>query len=620
MTRRWFSSTPVIQRKIRQTALLVTVAFFLLLLRIWYLQVVESRYYATLSANNRLRLRSVEAPRGFIIDRSGAVIVENRPSFDVYVIPADVQDLDEAARAIGTVLGQAPEEIAAKIRAGQVHPYEPVLLVREVNERTMVAIEERKMDLPGVSLQVHPIRSYPEGDIAAHLLGYVSEVNQEQLHQEEYRDFHPGDTVGQAGVEQLFDAFVRGIDGREEIEVDARGRLIRLLDRLEPQSGFNLVLTLDKRLQKAAEKAFAGKRGAVVAMNPQTGEILVWVSRPSYDPNLFAQRLSRESWEELIANLTHPLQNRPLQAQYPPGSIFKLVVMLAALESGAITPETVFSCPGHFTLGRFTYDDWKEEGHGQQDLMEAITHSCNVYFYQAALKTGIDPIMRVARELGLGQKTGIGVGDEEEGLVPTPAWKQKVLGEPWYPGDTVITGIGQGMILVTPLQILTAVAAIANGGTLYRPWVVKRVESWRGEVVATYGPEVVRKVNLDPGILELLRWGMLRVVEEGTGRSARILGVSVAGKTGTAQVVKKEKKDDKDKKEAPASGEIKDHGWFVAFAPYEDPEIAIVVIAENAGFGSVAAAPVARAVLEAAFSPLREGTTVAEGHPPGVWN
>jgi penicillin-binding protein 2 len=256
-------------------------------------------------------------------------------------------------------------------------------------------------------------------------------------------------------------------------------------------------------------------------------------------------------------------------------------------------------------LGAVTFDDWEKGGHGRQDLMQAVAHSCNVYFYQAALKTGIDAIARVAREFGLGQKTGIAaVGDEATGLVPTPAWKRRILGESWYPGDTVITGIGQGMILVTPLQIVTMVAAIANGGTLHRPWMVKRVESWGGEVVAAYGPEPVRKVNLRPEVLELLRQGMLRVVDEGTGRAARVRGIQVAGKTGTAQVVRKE---------AGISGQTKDHAWFVAFAPYTDPEIAIVVIAEHAGFGGVVAAPVARAVLEAAFAPSRGRETVAQG-------
>jgi penicillin-binding protein 2 len=607
VNRPWVSPTPAIQRKIRRTALLVTAAFVLLLMRFWYLQILEGRYYATLSTNNRLRLRSVEAPRGFILDRSGAVIVENRPSFDVYVIPADVPALDEAAQAIGAVLGRTPEEVAAKIRSGRASPYQPVLLAREVSERTMVAIEERKMNLPGVSLQVSPVRSYPDGDSAAHLLGYVSEVSQEQLHREEFRDFQPGETLGQTGVERLFDAFVRGISGQEEIEVDARGRLVRLLDRLEPQSGFNLVLTLDKELQLAAEKAFAGRRGAVAAMNPQTGEILVWVSRPSYDPNLFAQRLRRESWDQLVADRAHPFQNRPLQAQYAPGSIFKLVVMAAGLETGALTPETTFSCPGSFTLGNVVFDDWEKGGHGRQDLMQAIAKSCNVYFYQAALKTGIDAITRVAWEFGLGQKTGIAMADEATGFVPTPEWKRRVLKDSWHPGDTVITGIGQGMILVTPLQVLSMVSAIANGGTIYRPWMVKRVESWGGEVVSAYGPEVVRKVDLRPRVLELLRQGMLRVVEEGTGKSARLREVQVAGKTGTAQLVRKE---------AGVSGETKDHAWFVAFAPYEDPKIAIVVIAEHAGFGGVAAAPVARAVLEAAYAPPRERATVAQGPGP----
>ncbi|MGH7405051.1 MAG: penicillin-binding protein 2 [Candidatus Methylomirabilales bacterium] len=608
MSRPWFSPTPVIQGRIRRTTLLVTVALLLLLMRFWYLQILEGRYYATLSIHNRLRLRLVEAPRGFILDRSGAVIVENRPSFSVYVTPADIPDVDEAARAIGAVLRQAPEEIAARIRAGQARPAYPVLVAREVSEPTMVAIEERKMNLPGVSVRVQATRAYLDGDVAAHLLGYVSEVTQEQLYREEYRDFQSGETVGQTGVERLFDAFVRGINGREEIEVDARGRLVRFLDRLEPQSGFNLVLTLDAKLQHAAEKAFVGKRGAVVAMHPQTGEILAWVSRPSYDPNLFAQRLSRESWEKLITDPAHPLQNRPLQAQYAPGSILKLVVMAAGLDTGALTPGTTFACPGYFTLGAVTFDDWEKGGHGRQDLMQAVAHSCNVYFYQAALKTGIDAIARVAREFGLGQKTGIAaVGDEAAGLVPTPAWKRSVLGESWYPGDTVITGIGQGMILVTPLQIVTMVAAIANGGTLHRPWMVKRVESWGGEVVAAYGPEPVRRVNLKPETLELLRQGMLGVVEDGTGKAARVRGVQVAGKTGTAQVVRKE---------ARISGQTKDHGWFVAFAPYTDPEIAIVVIAENAGFGGVVAAPVARAVLEAALTPPRGRETVAQG--PGA--
>ncbi|MBI3003038.1 MAG: penicillin-binding protein 2, partial [candidate division NC10 bacterium] len=454
---------------------------------------------------------------------------------------------------------------------------------------------ERKLDLPGVSLRIHPVRAYPSGTLAAHLLGYVSEVNQAQLAREEFRDFTPGEPFGQAGVERRFDAFIRGIDGGEQIEVDALGRITRLVERMEPQAGFNLVLTIDRRLQDAAEKAFAGKSGAVVAMDPRTGEILAWVSNPSYDPGLFTQRISAEEWEALAGDPRHPLQNRPLQGQYPPGSIFKLIVAAAALESGTITPAFTVDCPGTFSLGNFTFDDWKREGHGVVNLRQAIAESCNIYFYQLALKTGIEPIAEMAREFGLGGPLGLGFGDEARGLVPTPGWKQEVIREPWYPGNTVNTAIGQGMVLATPLQILTMVSAIANGGTLYKPWVVRRVESWQGEVVEEYGPEVLRRARVRPETLRVLREGMWGVVndEKGTGQRARIPWVEVAGKTGTAQVVRKQAGQDR--------RGLKDHAWFVAYAPAANPEIAVVVLAEHSGFGSAAAAPVARAVLEAAF-------------------
>ncbi|MGH7361588.1 MAG: penicillin-binding protein 2, partial [Candidatus Methylomirabilales bacterium] len=348
-------------------------------------------------------------------------------------------------------------------------------------------------------------------------------------------------------------------------------------------------------LQDAAEKAFAGKSGAVVAMDPRTGEILAWVSNPAYDPGLFTQRISREEWETLAGDARHPLQNRPLQGQYPPGSIFKLIVAAAALESGAITPSTRIDCPGSFALGNFTFDNWKREGRGLMDLRRAIAESCNTYFYQVALKTGIEPIVEMAREFGLGQAVGLGLGDEGRGLVPTPAWKQQVTGEPWYPGNTVITAIGQGMVLATPLQVLTMVSAIANGGTLYKPWVVKRVESWQGEEVEKYGPEILRRVRVSPETLQVIRDGMWAVVndEQGTGQRARVPWIEVAGKTATSQVVRKQSGQDR--------RGLKDHGWFVAFAPAHSPEIAVVVIAEHAGFGSAAAAPVARAILEAAF-------------------
>lgn len=581
--------------RLARAALAAGGIFLVLLLRLWHLQVLEGKRFADLSTSNRLRVRPVEAPRGFVLDRNGEVLVENRASFDVFVTPEDVGRHEESLRAIAEVLGMDPAAVAARLEEGRERPYQPLLLRKAIDERTLAAVEERKLDLPGLTLQIRPVRSYPAEGMAASLLGYVSEVSQAQLARDEFRDFRPGEHIGQAGVERRFDAFLRGLDGGEQLEVDARGRALRQVSRVEPRSGLNLVLTLDGRLQRAAEEAMRGRNGAVVALNPSSGEVLALVSKPAYDPNLFAQRVTAEDWRRLIHDPRHPLQNRALQAQYPPGSVFKLITAMAALERGAITPETRMFCGGSFTLGRFTFADWKKGGHGWLDLRGAIANSCNVYFYQAALKAGIDEIARVAREFGLGEPPGLGLGDEARGIVPTPAWKRQHQGDAWYPGNTVITGIGQGMVVASPMQLAVMVSAIANGGIIYRPWVVKRVESLRGEVIEEYDAEIVRRVRVRPETLEVVRQGMLAVVNEGTGGRARIPGLAIAGKTGTAQVVRKE--------EAKRRQDLKDHGWFVAFAPFENPQVAVVVLAENAGFGGAMAAPVARAIFQAAFRP-----------------
>jgi len=594
--------------RLTRAALVVGVVFLVLLLRLWHLQVLEGKRFFALSTSNRIRVRPVEAPRGFILDRHREILVENRASFDVFITPEDVGRGGDAVRAIAEVLGMAPEAMAARLAEGRERPYQPLLLRKSIDERTLAAVEERKLDLPGLTLQIRPVRAYPAEGMAASLLGYVSEVSQAQLTRDEFQDFRPGEHLGQAGVEKRFDAFLRGMDGGEQLEVDARGRALRQLNRLDPRSGMNLVLTLDRRLQRAAEEAMRDKDGAVVALNPSTGEVLALVSKPTFDPNLFAQRLTAEDWRRLIHDPKHPLQHRALQAQYPPGSVFKLITAMAALERGAITPETRMFCGGQFTLGRFTFQDWKKGGHGWLDLRGAIANSCNVYFYQAALKAGIDEMARVSREFGLGDAPGLGLGDEAKGIVPTPAWKRQHQGDAWYPGNTVITGIGQGMVIASPMQIAVMVSAIANGGIIHRPWVLKRVESLRGEVIEEYEPEIVRRVNIRPETLEVVRQGMLAVVNEGTGGRARIPGIAIAGKTGTAQVVRKG--------EGKGRKDLKDHGWFAAFAPFENPQVAVVVLAENAGFGGQVAAPVAKAIFEAAFRGPR-AATLAPAAPPG---
>jgi penicillin-binding protein 2 len=570
----------------------IGIGFLILLLRLWYLQILEGHSYQVQALNNHLRLRPIEAPRGAILDRNGDVLVENRPAFDLYGTPGDVWDPAGVAAVLAGILQVSPDTIEDKLAEGRSQPYRPLLLQKDLDEQMMVAVEERKLDLPGISVHIRPTRAYPDEGFAANLLGYVSEVTQAQLQQEEYRDLRPGESLGQAGVERRFDEFIRGVNGGEEVVVNAQGRVVQLVNRIEPRSGANLYLTIDAHVQAAAEAAFAGKKGAVIAMNPATGGIVALVSRPAYDPNLFAEGMTGERWQEIIADPGHPMHNRAFQAQYPPGSIFKLIVAIAGLESGALTPETRFNCPEHFYLGKARFDDWKKGGHGILDLKGAITQSANTYFYQAGLRIGIEPIVRMARAFGLGEAPGLDLGDEAKGHLPTP--RPSRPGHPgWSPADTVITSIGQGPVVVSPLQLLEVVSAIANGGTVYRPRVVDRIVSLSGEVLEVYGPEVLRQVSAKSETLAFIRQAMLSVVEGGTGTRAKVPGLPIAGKTGTAQVVKK----------GAAKGQagLKDHGWFASFAPVDHPQLAVVVLVENGGFGGLVAAPVAKAVYEAAF-------------------
>jgi penicillin-binding protein 2 len=580
--------------RLRRVALCVGVGFLILVLRLWYLQILEGGYYFTLSTNNRLRLRPVEAPRGFILDRYGEILVENRPTFDLYATPEDVTNPAEVAAVLARILVTTPEEIISQFREGRSHPHQPLLLRKDLDERMMVAVEERKLDLPGISLRIRPVRAYPSGGMAANLLGYVSEVSETQLARTEYQDFRPGENLGQAGVERRYDGFIRGVDGGEQIEVDARGRALRLVSRIDPQSGSNVILTINKRVQEAAEAAMAGKKGTVVSMNPTTGEILAMVSHPSFDPNLFAQRISGDEWRQIATDVDHPMANRAFQAQYPPGSIFKLMVAIAGLESGALTPETKFYDPGYFYLGSQKFDDWKKGGHGTLDLHGAIVNSCNVYFYQAGLKVGIDDIVKTAREFGLGEVPGLGLGDEAKGNLPNPQPRRK--GQPgWSAGNTVVASIGQGAVVTSPMQLLLMVSAIANGGTIYRPWVVKKIVSLSGETLEEYEPEAIRQIPVKPETLAFVRHAMLGVVDGGTGARSRVPGLPIAGKTGTAQVVKKS--------EAKGQPALKDHAWFVSFAPVDNPQIAVVVLVEHGGFGGFVAAPIAKQIYEAALGP-----------------
>lgn len=570
----------------------------MLFFRLWQLQVLGKEKYQMYSRTSRIRLIEEPAPRGQIVDRQGEILVSNRPSFGVYAIPADLREAPRTLGRLSSILDTPLEELEEKVGEGKMIPYQPLPLKGDVDMETVAKIEEQKEDLPGIIVRVQPLRIYPGGDLASHLFGYLGEITKEQLVRNEYKNYKGGDLIGQYGLERAFNSQLHGINGGVEIEVNALGREVRTVNQFTPKIGAAVRLTIDKRLQRAAERAMTGQKGAVVAIDPDSGEILALLSKPSFNPNMFSSKVSVEDWQKMAQDPWRPMYNRALMSQYPPGSVFKLINAAAALESGAATPQTAFRCSGKFNLGSQEFKCWNKGGHGTVDLYHSITQSCNVYHYQLGLRTGIDEIARVAKELGLGAPVGLGIGDEAKGLVPTPEWKKKAYGGEWYSGNTVITSIGQGMILTTPLQLANAVAAIANGGTLYKPTVIKSLEAEDGEVLQQFEPQVIRQVNISAETLAFLRKAMWGVVNDGgTGSKAFIPKVGVSGKTGTAQVVKITEA----RKRAAARGvlSVRDHAWFVCFAPYEHPQVALVVFVEHGGAGGQAAAPIAKQILEA---------------------
>ena len=438
-------------------------------------------------------------------------------------------------------------------------------------------------------------RNYPFQDLASHLIGYLGEINPKELGRDEYAYHKMGSLVGKSGIEKKYELDLMGDRGGRQIEVNALGQKIRILGQVEPTPGNNLMLTLDLELQKAAEKAMEGKRGALVAMNPQNGDILALVSKPDFDPNLFTRGLSVESWRNILENPAHPLQNRAVQGQYPPGSVFKIIVAIAALEEQVISPDTAFYCTGIFPFGDREYRCWKETGHGRVAFRQAMVESCDIYFYQVGLRLGVDRIAQYAFRLGLGSPTGYPLGPEKPGLVPTSSWKWRRLGIPWQPGETISTSIGQGFNLVTPLQMACTLSAIANGGKIYRPRIVDSIRSPDGEFLREVPPFISRSFQISPSTMKLIQeslWGAVNS-PDGTGVQALVPGLDVAGKTGTAQVIQR-----REDRSEPLPAEHQDHAWFVCFAPVQQPQITVVVLVEHGGSGGATAAPIARKVLE----------------------
>ena len=591
-----------VRRKIKFFVILVILSFLTLLLRVWYLQVLKGSDFMGLSESNRVRLISLPSYRGEITDRNGVTLASIRPSFNLYVTPEDVQDLDETLNVLKEKIEFDVDKVKSDIRQSQ--PFMDVLIKADIQRDQMAFVEENNQLLGGIHLKVEPLRNYLYGELAAHTLGYLGEINKDKLNKGE-AGYRMGDIVGKEGIEFLFEQDMQGKKGYKEVEVDVSGRELAVLRKSPPQSGNHVQLTLDLRIQKVVEQLMTGTEetpinGSAVVMKVQTGEILAMTSKPSFDPNLFAAGISVREWRKLLFNDQHPLQNKAIDGQYPPGSVYKIIAAYAALEEEAVTPEETVFCPGYFRLGRRLYRCWRRGGHGDVDLHTALAQSCDVYFYTVGHKLGIDTLARYAKMLGMGSLTQINLLGEKPGLVPTKEWKLRARGEEWLAGETISASIGQGFNLATPIQQARLIATVANGGILLKPYLVRKIKDKGGEVVREVFPSIENRLVSRPDTLSIIQKGLFAVVNEkrGTGWRARMKQITVAGKTGTAQVVKI-KRNVKDEEEEEIPYKYRDHAWFVGYAPFENPEIAVAVIVEHGGHGGSAAAPIVRQIIEA---------------------
>lgn len=548
----------------------ISALFFILACALFYTQIIKHQKYLTLSQNNRIRLVPVEGQRGSFYDRNGVLLVGNRPSFDIAVIPQELYNSSETIGRLSAMLGISPDEAMAAMRKNYAAPFAPVVIKEDLDKQKAIQIDEQSALLPGVIVKVTPRREYKFKEAGSHIFGYLGEINRGELERLKGYGYQMRDIVGKAGLEKNYDNYLRGEDGGSQLEVNNRGFFVRRLGRKEPAPGKDLQLTIDIKLQSFIEEIFGDKIGACVVMQPLTGEILALVSMPDFDPNIF---LGSKEERALIPSLVNSgksvMMNRAISSAYPPGSVFKPVVAAAALERKRILPEDTFICTGKYQLGAAVFGCWDDEGHGSEDVTEGLKDSCNSFFYQAGRLVGVDDLFNFARRFGYGEPTGIDLPQEAAGLVPNRAWKKLIRKEEWFEGDTVNYSIGQGYVLATPIQVARMTAAIANGGYLVEPYVVKRIG---GLEIATARSH---NTGMSKRTLDVIKTGLRKVVEDegGTGRHARVEGLSIAGKTGTAQ-----------------NPNGISHAWFTGYSPIDDPKIAIVVFIEHGGKGGLDAA------------------------------
>lgn len=573
----------VIERKITIVSRLMVIVFSLLALRLWQLQVMHGDQMRDLSVKNRIRMSRVPSPRGIIYDRNGEPLVENGPYYSVVLLPEMIEEAD--LEAIATFLGIHSWELPEKIQNRT--PLETVKLKKGISFAEVAFIEARLSEYPSLAIEVGMARHYPHGPVGSHVVGYLGRLSPSQAKKPLYKSVPRKAFIGQWGVEKLYDEHLRGTPGKKIIEVDALGRALRVIGVEKPIKGEDLYLSLDLALQAEAEQAFGDYAGALVAIKPTTGEVLALVSKPSFNPNLFSKGITYENWQDLLKEGRFPMINRALQSQYPPGSIFKIITAIAALEEGAVTTNSKVTCTGSIKHGKWRFGDWKT--HGVISMHRALVESCDVYFYNAGKHTGIDAIARYARMFGLGSSTGLGLVKEKEGLIPDTQWKKRVKGLPWYLGETYNAAIGQGFVMLTPVQAARMIATVANDGALLGLTLLRSEE-----------PSLPLWVEVSQDTLSIIKSALKDVVhgKTGTGRAAFSTTVSISGKTGTAQVISL--KNVKDPENVPMR--FRDHAWFVAYAPSDAPEIAISVFVEHGGHGGATAGPIARRAIEAYLS------------------
>lgn len=589
------SGVSSLRPKFRIAAVLVLLTVGVLVARLWQLQMIHGKAFDEMSWNNRVRFVRLAPSRGAIFDAVGNVLAVNKPSFTLSVIPGELDRPYQVIQACSPALGIPPEGLRSLIeRSASVPRFMSFPIRKNLSLEEFSLIKTHLLGLKGVVLETKPYRVYPTGRALCHVVGTLGEVSPKELAKDSKLGYRPGDMVGKSGIEKEYEPYLKGEEGWEQIEIDAKGRQLATLSNKPPVSGSDIVLTVDSAFQQYVEKLFIHRAGSAIAVDPDTGRILALVSKPDYDLNLFSPSISAREWKELNSDLVHPLENRAIRGLYPPGSTFKIVTATAALAERVVRPDEKIVCKGELELAGQAFRCWNPHGHGKVDLHRAIVESCDIYFYQLGLRLGADRIARYASMFGLGKTSGLGLPQELPGLIPTTAWKQRNYGDYLKDGETIAIAIGQGYVVATPIQLAMMTATMANGGRLLKPTIVKQIRSADGRIVYDHVPVLRWKLAVDPKVLSMLDSAFRDVVAapDGTGKKCRVPGIDVHGKTGTSQVIS-----GKHGAEETVPYHERSHALFVAYVNDRPQKIAVVVVVEHGGGGGSSAAPLARQII-----------------------